>query len=160
MTITGEQFNIETDHTYTVTIAKIACSINSITDTEIQCTLASELPAGKWIPKVIDSFGMVKLDSTVTPFEVAISITDISPKSSLNPAGGNIITITGTNLPNYTIYGMTITLDNQIKCVPISSTITEISCETEPIVTSRRRRLVSSTLKMGIRWTTDDGLMT
>jgi len=156
VTITAEKLRT-VNVTHTVELAKIACTIaeaDTPTETEIKCKLASAIPAGKWLPKVTDEFGLIKVDSGVTALEVALEVTEITPKSGLNPAGGNIVTIKGNNFPTSltNLYGMTITLDKIVKCIPKTITATELTCETEPIISASRRRLVDAPLKFDMRW--------
>ena len=98
--LTAEKLRTE-NVTYTVELAKTACAVATAdadkpTETQIKCTLAAAIPSGKWLPKVTDEFGLIKLDPAVSPHEVALDVTDISPKSGLNPAGGNLMTIKAT----------------------------------------------------------------
>ena len=37
---------------------------------KIDCEMADDLPAGKWIPKVTESKGIVRIDPSVTSYEV------------------------------------------------------------------------------------------
>ena len=123
-------------------LGNVACTIVSNTDTEISCTLASPVPAGDWLPKVTTPMGLVKIDlDNVSLLNVALVVTDISPKTGLNPAGGNRIVITGENFPATLDprYQLTIMIGSVARCVPIEIRSTEIECETEPIVTARRR---------------------
>ena len=139
VTITGA--NLRNDTVYKVSLGKVACQISDSSETEIKCTLEKTIPAGKWLPKVTDEYGLVKLDETVTALEVSLVVTSISPKTGLNPAGGDLVTITGENFPvsDEDAYGLTISLENSVKCVVKTISSTEITCETEPIITSRRR---------------------
>ena len=99
----------------------------------------------------------MKRDAAVTAHEVTLEITSVSPSTGLNPAGGDIVTITGTNFPesNDSRYNLSILISGQARCVPQSITTTEIICETEPIVTSRRRMLVD-TVDISVSLTSDE----
>ena len=81
--------------------------------------------AGSWLPFITDTNGLVKLDSNVEPEVIALAITGVSPKVDVNPAGGQIFTITGTNFPN-NIDDVTLTIlfNSETRCVPISVTPT------------------------------------
>ena len=77
------------------------------------------IPAGSWQPKVINEFGLIKTDAAAKFYDVSIVVTSVSPKVALNPAGGNIITITGENFPVSAddAYDLTIVLESALKCV-------------------------------------------
>ena len=88
------------DPDYTVKIANIECEITSQTETEIQCVMQSSIPAGAWLPRVLDGMGLVKIDPAVEEYVVQLTISKITPRKGLNPAGGDIVTIKGQNLPS------------------------------------------------------------
>jgi len=48
---------------------------------------------------VTEELGKVRIDSGVSPEFIALQVTDVSPKIDVNPAGGDTMTITGTNFP-------------------------------------------------------------
>ena len=91
----------------------------------ITCDLSSELPGGSWYPIVIVDCGQVKLDDTISPEVVEMTLISVSPKININPAGGDIMTITGTNFPrsNDSRYKFSIILSVNTRCVP--SEVTE-----------------------------------
>ena len=98
LTITGE-FLI--NQPTRIEMGYIDCSniVLAMTMDSITCDLANEIPAGSWYPKVFDSEGQVKIDESVAPEAVDLTLSAADPFSGLNPAGGDIITITGTNFP-------------------------------------------------------------
>jgi hypothetical protein len=101
-------------------MANLDCSniLVSVTADQITCELSDQLPAGSWYPIVTEDLGRVKIDDQVTAYQVALSITSVSPKT-LNPAGGDIVTIEGTNFP-LTLdprYELVIKLGSQTRCV-------------------------------------------
>lgn len=64
--------------------------------TQLTCTVTPV--SGQWMPIVFDFQG--KIPSTTTDkITVPLSLTSISPSTGINPWGGNIFTIIGTNLP-------------------------------------------------------------
>ena len=129
----------------TVEMGRLGCSnvVVSAAADSITCDLADELPAGSWYPIVTEDLGQVKIDPSVVAETVALSVTSIQPNIDLNPYGGDILTITGTNFPASADarYNLSIVLGGQARCVPSSITRTQIICETEPLNTSRRRML-------------------
>jgi len=115
-----------------ITFANNECTIQSVSDTEIVCTLLATT-AGDWLPVVIDVNGLIPLDPSLTNTEVPITVTGVVPTTALNPQGDNILTISGTNFPPSLEDGSTIeiTLSDGTSCRVISSTINEIKCVTE-----------------------------
>ena len=144
VTITGTDLPLEIT---SVAIANINCAVDAealpSTETEIVCTLEESMSAGSWLPQVKDEFGLIIIDESVAKLELSIVITDISPQVDLNPAGGDILTITGENFPATeniaNLNSMSLMLNAATRCVPITVTATQITCETEALVTTRRR---------------------
>ena len=131
LTISGVNFG----EPLKIEMANLDCSniVVALTRDAITCELSDPLPAGSWYPIVIEDFGKVKIADPVAPYVVTISITNVSPKS-LNPAGGDIVTIEGTNFP-LTLdprYELVINLGSNTKCVAFAISAEQILCETEP----------------------------
>jgi len=61
---------------------------------------------------------------------VPLDIVSVSPSSGLNYFGGDIVTITGTGFSVDTSV-MTVTFDDGTACNVLSSTDTELICETD-----------------------------
>lgn len=80
VTISGTDLPLEVT---SVLIAQIVCTIDSenvpSTATQTKCTLAEPLPAGSWLPKMKDEFGLIIVDESVAALEIAMVISDISP---------------------------------------------------------------------------------
>ena len=118
VTITGTDLTEPTS----VEMGYINCEVTSFDDVlgQIDCTLERVLPGGKWFPAVYTEQGLVKRDAAVTAHEVTLEITSVSPSTGLNPAGGDIVTITGTNFPesNDARYNLSILISGQARCVP------------------------------------------
>ena len=156
LTITGINFGTPLK----VEMGFVDCSNIEASATSITCDLAYDLPGGSWYPVVIESEGKVKLEASVAAEVVTMTITAVDPKTNLNPAGGDTITIDGTNFPSSTDsrYELSITLGAKTRCVPSSITSTQIVCESEPFTTSRRR-VLQSTFDITISLTSDVGLI-
>ena len=146
-TVTGQSVSITgtslPSELVSVSLGRLPCAVVSNSETQITCDLDYPVPAGSWIPIVRDEFGLIKVADTVTYLEVAIIVTSIEPKTDLNPAGGNIITITGQNFPATleSAEDLTIVLGGTTGCELLSVSPTEITCRTEAFSTSSRRRL-------------------
>ena len=118
LTIAGSDF-VEPDM---IEMGRLKCTVYSVTADSISCNLAEQLPAGSWFPVVTETMGQVKIDSSVEAEIVPLTVTSISPNTDLNPYGGDILTITGTNFPTKTDarYKLSILLGGKARCVPIS----------------------------------------
>ena len=139
--ITGEALPLEL---VSVELGNVQCLVDQeflpSTEIEIQCSLQGELPAGSWLPQIEDAKGLIFVDSAVEAHVIELTVTSISPKTGLNAAGGNLITISGDNFPSSddSRYNLSIMLGSA-RCVPQSIQRWEIVCELEPLVTARRR---------------------
>ena len=83
-----------------IEMGRIDCGNIVDTADQITCDLADDLPAGSWFPIVTEEMGRVKINSSVSAEVVDWQITSVSPSIDINPAGGDIFTITGTNFPS------------------------------------------------------------
>ena len=77
----------------------INCQNIGFNSGRVTCDLDEELPAGSWYPKLITENGLIRRDPAVSNTVVLYEITNVSPSTGLNPAGGNILTIAGENFP-------------------------------------------------------------
>lgn len=155
LSISGSNF----DDILKVEMGHIACNNVASSSTSITCDLEGKLPAGSWWPSVIEDKGKVQVESSVSPEVVNMIISNVDPKIDLNPAGGNIMTITGDNFPPTldSRYQFAITLDGKTRCVPFETSYTEVKCETEPFTSSRRRNLAASDFDMSMSLIGDGG---
>ena len=76
-----------------------ACTINDKTATTITCTFTEALVAGSWNARVATALGGTPLAAGVSPIDVALVITSISPNTDLNYFGGGVLTISGEGFP-------------------------------------------------------------
>jgi hypothetical protein len=122
LTITGQHLGTPLE----VTMGRMECTDVSASLTSITCTLNGSLPAGSWKPIVIEAEGQVRYDSSVDALTVGMIITDVDPRVDINPAGGQILTITGEHFPPSLnpLYELEVSLGGYARCVPISSTET------------------------------------
>jgi hypothetical protein len=95
LTISGRNF----DTPLKVEMGHIACSNIEHNASRITCDLAGKIPAGSWWPRVIEANGKVQVDSSVSAKVVPMVISNVTPKIDLNPAGGDLMVITGNNFP-------------------------------------------------------------
>jgi len=79
-----------------------------------------------------DENGLVPVDTSVSPHVVPLDITGVSP-TNLEPAGNQVVTITGNNFPSSlnSEHQITITFSDGQPCVVESITSTEIKCRTQ-----------------------------
>jgi len=109
---------------------------------------------GDWTPEVRDANGLAPMASGFNIHHTTGTILDVSPKTELNKAGGELITITGTGFPAsmYTAHDVLITFSSGNRCKILSMTSTEIQCETEPFETSSSRRRMLMTASLNIEF--------
>jgi len=65
----------------------------------ITCTFTEALIAGSWNARVTTALGGTPLAAGVSPIDVALVITSISPNTDLNYFGGGVLTISGEGFP-------------------------------------------------------------
>ena len=143
LTITGSGF---TNPIRKITLSNIECTgIQVVDPTSITCEVVPV--AGSWKPVVIDSNGLIPIDSTST-IEVELQITSITPNADLNPYGGTYLTIEGNNLPQSITDGtiLMIAFEDGTQCTVESTSTTQIVCITEEFASSS----VSSSLNVHI----------
>jgi hypothetical protein len=124
----------------------VNCAVTASSDTSIECTLDHNVPGGTWLPQVKDEHGLVKVADGVADHIVNSTVTSVSPDTNLNPAGGQTITVTGTNLPptndpRYSYYKFYLDEGQQNECIIQTYSTTEFTCISQPFVSTRRRLL-------------------
>jgi hypothetical protein len=101
------------------------------------------------------------LDPSLTPVDIPLVISAVTPNSDLNPYGGTFVTITGQNLPHSFTEGNTFSIvfgDSGI-CKVVSVASTQIRCITSKFAagvttatgTVTVNGLVDSTLSLAVR---------
>jgi len=107
---------------------------------------------------VRDVNGAIPLDSSLTTYDVGLTISSVSPDSNLNPNGGNVLTISGSSLP-HSLEGqsITITFNGGGSCSIISSSSTAITCLTEGL--SGQAGQTGITVDVSINGVTDSSLV-
>ena len=102
-TVSGTTVTIDGTSLPTTNVSDIIsgtdCTVISISDTQLVCELQDPWTTGSWTIQMRDENGLIPLDTTVTPHVVPLDITGVSPMN-LEPAGGQLVTITGTNFPS------------------------------------------------------------
>mmetsp|Transcript_29263 Transcript_29263/g.28387 ORF Transcript_29263/g.28387 Transcript_29263/m.28387 type:complete len:192 (-) Transcript_29263:1089-1664(-) len=119
---------------FTVEFALVECTVSSAIDTEIHCDTSDDLVTGSWLPVVRDLKGVVSIVGSPATHDVPISVTSVSPNTGLNPNGGNLLTISGSNFPLALgpYYTMSVVFDGgSSTCVVQSSSTSAITCLTE-----------------------------
>ena len=103
--------------------------------------MAAEWTSGSWLPKIKTLMGVIPVDASVSNYEIEPVISSTSP-ALLNPAGGDNLVITGTGFPASlnTQDSVLAYFSDTTSCTIVSMTSTEITCQTDPFVTARRRR--------------------
>ena len=149
-TLSGRSLSITGDQLETplkVEMGYLECSNVQATGSQITCDLEGDLPAGSWYPVVTEAHGKVRVADNVAPKVVALVISSVAPKETINPAGGDIVTITGNNFPPSldARYEFFVTLGDGTRCIPFDISPTQVMCETEPFITASRRRRLAGT---------------
>jgi hypothetical protein len=86
-----------------VRLGDVGCGPTTGTASQITCTLTAGAAAGTYAKvQVQGADGLVPVDSSVSPITVTLSNIAVTPNSNLSHAGGNLLTITGTGLPQTT----------------------------------------------------------
>ena len=135
-TVTVDGTSLPTNNVSNV-ISGTDCIVTSISDTQLVCELQDPWTAGSWTIQMRDENGLVPEDTTVSPNVVPLEITGVNPMN-LEPAGGQLVTITGNNFPSSlnSEHQITITFSDGQPCVVESITTTEIKCRTQQFNTS------------------------
>ena len=127
-----------------VTLGHTNCVIASSDATSISCTLVTPLFAGTWLPEIKDSKGLLPLAVGFAGQTVSLVVSNVTPATDLNPAGGDIITITGSGFPSVISLSSSIfsvMFDDGNVCTLTASSPTQMQCLTEGFSVSRRRNL-------------------
>ena len=82
-----------------VRVAQTNCEVTSNSEDSIECTLVTPWVAGKWLPAVRDSKGLIPNKPEVQPHEVPYVVTHTDP-ANVNVAGYEVITFFGENFPS------------------------------------------------------------
>ena len=148
MTVAGQDVSITgTGLSTTIASVKIGgtdCAVTSNNASTVSCTLESPLRAGTWKPEVRDAKGLLPNAAGIAGHSVPLVVDSVYPTAELNPAGGNIITITGSGFPSrIDAEGVTLEISNA-PCKIRTSTPTEMTCETRRFSDQRRRLQISS----------------
>ena len=148
LTITGQQF---TSPIRQIMFSNIACTNPTIVNTQtITCTVIAV--AGNWQPIVIDGNGLIPVN-TASVINVPLIVTSLSPNTLLNPFGGTILTITGSNFPQSTTDGtnLTISFSDGTTCELMSTSSTQMVCDPDQFTTG----LTSATFNVTVNGVTD-----
>jgi hypothetical protein len=114
----------------TVTFGGVTCASSpapTYTVTQIQCTLANAPRAGSIKVEIRTDQGLIPVASGVTAVSIPLVVSSVSP-TTINPMGGNTLTITGTGFPIDKTF-VSVALSDGAKCAVISTTETQIQCK-------------------------------
>lgn len=97
MTVTGT--NLPTDLT-NVMLGDVGCGPVTGSATSITCTLLKNPAAGTYAAvDVYSADGRVSVNASVTSITVALSTDSVTPNTDVNSAGGTVLKIQGSGLP-------------------------------------------------------------
>mmetsp|Transcript_20896 Transcript_20896/g.32310 ORF Transcript_20896/g.32310 Transcript_20896/m.32310 type:complete len:382 (-) Transcript_20896:349-1494(-) len=150
--ITGTDLPIKLADIQKIDFAKATCIIDERTEaletetpeaddtdthfmsaTSITCTLDKETTGGTFHPIITTAWGDISIADGVAKEQIDSTLSAVAPTKALNLLGGDILTLTGTNLPWETANNeISITFDDadSTVCEVSSTTNTEIVCET------------------------------
>jgi hypothetical protein len=124
LTITGT--NLPTTEELFITLGPVRCIVTSNTDTSISCDLETNAVSGSWIVTVTSTNGLIPNEIT-TELLVPVAATSVSPNTSINYLGGDVLTILGDNFGTDASV-VTITFDDATKCVLLTVSMDTITC--------------------------------
>jgi hypothetical protein len=113
--------------------AKSRCTVSSVSDTQIICTLDNEPTCGDNVPYVTGINGLVNNSQSITPVTTTCTVSSVYPTHLLNLLGRDNLTISGTYFPstlNTSTVDVTFNDANATKCVPQWSTNNNLVCLT------------------------------
>ena len=98
LTLLGVGFGGEVDAEVDIELGGYGCVVGIWTNTEINCTVGGSIVGGAYIPHAVYPKGKWVIN-TEDSLYIEYSILEVTPSTDLNPQGGQILTITGTNFP-------------------------------------------------------------
>jgi hypothetical protein len=113
--------------------AKSLCTVSSISESQIVCTLDNEPTCGDNVPYVTSSSGLVNNSISLTPIVTTCTVSSVHPTTELNLLGQDNLTISGTYFPsNLDTSTVNITFNDatSTKCIPQWSTYNTLVCLT------------------------------
>jgi hypothetical protein len=151
LTLTGTGLPTTLDEIQRVDFAKASCATDATmtaSDTTLTCTLEKEPTCGSHTPELVSTLGKIPNDGSIVATVISCTILSASPLTGLNLLGGDNITVTGTNFPHHidlvdtttsrrrlaaSTSSLTLSFSDsaQTKCIPQTSTTTEIVCLTD-----------------------------
>jgi hypothetical protein len=150
LTIVGTNLPTALTDLQAIHFAKTKCVLDStasLSATSITCTLEAATTCGSHAPDLVSKLGRIPNGSGVTAHTVSCTIGSASPLTGLNLLGGDNITVTGAGFPHHldqitssrrrrlssTVSTVSLTFNDaaQTKCIPQSSTPTQIVCLTD-----------------------------
>jgi len=99
----------------------------------ITCILDNEPTCGTHKPSLVSNLGLITSSANVGATTIGCSATSIAPTSQLNHLGGDNLTLSGTHFPwnlPASIVSISFNDAQSTKCVPQTSTSTELVCLT------------------------------
>ena len=114
-----------------VMIANQECFVSTNDIGQISCSLAQPMSAGSWLPQVWSAAGLVPLDAALVPLDVPLVVDSVTPVD-LSENGGDLITFVGSGFPSSADSSdlKEVTFSDGTVCKIVSSTSTELVCET------------------------------
>ncbi|TNV88229.1 hypothetical protein FGO68_gene13028 [Halteria grandinella] len=131
------------------------CTGIAVNSGKTQLTCSVTAVSGDWKPKVYDNQGLIPYITSAI-ITVPISLTSVSPSTGVNPYGGNVFTLMGSNFPQALDDGTVFTLQfsdgTACNIKGLSSTL--VTCVSDPFASST----ITTTLQVTINTLQDSSL--
>ena len=128
MTVTG--VNLPTDLT-DVMLGDVGCGPVTGSPTSITCTLMKSPAAGTYAEvDVFSADGRVSVQAGAPAITVALSTDVVTPNTDVNSAGGTIIKIQGSGLPQKA-ENVAVTFGDNTGCTIVATSESEVDCEVD-----------------------------
>lgn len=90
LTINGN--NLDSGIIQSIEFAHVACSNIQVSATQITCTV-TPVAGQNWAPIVTDNKGIIPIAQAATKTNIPLTLSTVTPSTSLNPYGGTILTL-------------------------------------------------------------------
>lgn len=135
LSLTGTNFPANASLVRKVEFAHSKCTLTSVSNTSIVCTLDYEPVCGDHLPLLYSIYGLVNSSAALTPETITCTATSVVPTTQLNLLGGDNLTLSGTQFP-WNLETSTVEIKfndaQETKCIPQESTSTSLVCLTDP----------------------------
>lgn len=126
LTLTG--LNINFTDIVKVSYAEVDCNLTTASATTIVCTLVDIPVAGDWLVKVFTSNGQVPNNPTLGTTLEPLTVSSVSPNTSINYLGGDKLVIQGSGF-GYNKSAVNVSMQDGTACNVITVSSTAVVCK-------------------------------